>query len=108
MSYTKAAAAKTEERKKAWTDLSGTMRVFGKTKEISKSKGYFIAYSTSIGKKQEDGSYANCFFNIRFTKDNDPEKEGSFEIMINKAFFTVDVWQEKTYAAIVVQDFDFI
>lgn len=106
MSYTKAAAAKTEERKKAWTDLSGTMRVFGKTKESS--KGNFIAYSTSIGKKQEDGSYKNVFFNVRFQKDNDPEKENQFEIFVNKAFLTVDTWGEKNYPCIVVTDFDFI
>ena len=106
MSYTKKTTEKQEERRKSWTDLTGAMRVFGKKKQSS--KGDFMAYSTSIGKKNEDGSYSNFFFNIRFTKDNDPEKEGSFEIMINKAFFTVDVWQEKTYAAIVVQDFDFI
>ena len=106
MSYTKKTTEKQEERRKSWTDLTGAMRVFGKKKQSS--KGDFMAYSTSIGKKNEDGSYANVFFNVRFTKDNDPEKEGSFEIMINKAFFTVDVWQEKTYAAIVVQDFDFI
>lgn len=106
MSYTKAAAQKSEERAKSWTDLTGTMRVFGKKKESS--KGYFIAYSTSIGKKQEDGSYKNSFFNVRFQKDNDPEKEGAFDIEIGKAFFTVDSWNEKNYPTIVIQDFDFI
>lgn len=106
MSYTKKTAAKAEERKKSWTDLTGTMKVFGKKKESS--KGDFIAYSTSIGKKQEDGSYQNFFFNVRFTKDNDPEKEGAFDIEIGKAFFTVDSWNEKNYPAIVIQDFDFI
>ena len=107
MSYTKNTTAKTEQRAKAWTDLTGTMRVYGKERVSSKGEKW-IGYSTSIGKKQEDGSYSNVFFNVRFRKENDPEKEGSFEIMINKAFFTVDVWQEKTCAAIVVQDFDFI
>lgn len=106
MSYTEAAAAKSEERAKSWTDLTGTMRVFGKKKESS--KGDFIAYSTSIGKKQEDGSYKNSFFNVRFQKENDPEKEGQFQIMINKAFLTVDTWGEKNYPCIVIQDFDFV
>ena len=106
MSYTKKTAEKAEERKKSWTDLTGTMKVFGKKKESS--KGDFVAYSTSIGKKGEDGNYANVFFNVRFTKENDPEKEGAFDIMVAKAFFTVDVWNEKTYAAIVIQDFDFV
>ena len=106
MSYTKKTAAKAEERRKSWTDLDGTIKVFGKKRESQ--KGDFIAYSTSIGKKQDDGSYANVFFNVRFTKENDPEKEGAFDIQIGKAFFTVDVWQDRNYPCVVIQDFDFI
>lgn len=107
MSYTKKTTEKQEERRKSWTDLTGAMRVFGKKKQSS--KGDFMAYSTSIGKKQEDGTYKNCFFNVRFaSKDIDPEKEGNFEIAVNKAFLTADIWKDTAVPVIVIQDFDFI
>lgn len=106
MSYTKKTTAKATEERKSWADLSGEMRIFGKKREGE--KGTWFAYSTSIGKKQEDGSYKNVFFNVRFTKDNDPEKDGGFTVKLNKAFFTVDSWQEKNYPCIVVTDFDFV
>ena len=107
MSYTKKTAQEAEERKKSWTDLTGTMKVFGKVRQSSKGEDFF-AYSTSIGKKREDGNYSNVFFNVRFTKENDPEKEGAFDIEIAKAFFTADVWNERVIPSIVIQDFDFI
>lgn len=107
MSYTKNTTAKTEQRAKAWTDLTGTMRVYGKERESSKGK--WMGYSTSIGKKQEDGTYKNCFFNVRFaSKDIDPEKEGNFEIAVNKAFLTADIWKDTAVPVIVIQDFDFV
>lgn len=105
MSYTKKTEAKAEARKESWTNLSGTMKVFGR-KRSSKS-GDFIGYSTSIGKKQEDGSFENFFFNVRFGKDNNPEKEGVFDIMVNKAFISVDTYKEVNSPVIVIQDFDF-
>ena len=107
MSYTKNTTAKTEQRAKSWTDITGTMRVYGKERESAKGK--WMGYSTSIGKKQEDGTYKNSFFNVRFaTKDIDPEKEGNFEIAINKAFLTADIWKDTAVPVIVIQDFDFI
>ena len=106
MSYTKKTQEQAEARKEGWTNISGAMKIFGKKK--SGSKGEFFGYSTSIGKKKEDGSFDNFFLNVRFLKDNDPEKEGAFDVEIHKAFLTVDSWQDKTYPAIVIQDFDFI
>lgn len=106
MSYTKATEQKAT-RNPSWTNISGEMTVFGK-KRTSKNGGEFLGYSTSVGKKQEDGTYKNCFFNVRFGKDNNPEKEGAFTIQVHKAFLTVDVYEERVSPVIVITDFDFV
>lgn len=106
MSYTNATEAKATQTP-SWTNICGSMKVFGKKRETEDGKE-FVGYSTSVGKKMEDGSYKNCFFNIRFKKENDPKKEGAFQIDIHSGFLTADVYKDKASPVIVITDFDFI
>lgn len=106
MSYTKNTEVKAE-RPESWTNIHGAMKIFGKKRESK--NGDFLAYSTSIGRKQEDGTYKNCFFNVRFgSQDINPEKEGAFDVVIHKGFLSADIRDGKAYPVIVITDFDFI
>ena len=106
MSYTNATEAKATPIE-SWTNICGSMKVFGKKRQTEDGKE-FVGYSTSVGKKMEDGNYKNCFFNVRFKKDNDPTKEGVFNINIHNGFVTADVYKDKANPVIVITDFDFI
>lgn len=109
MSYTNNTNAPVSKatQTQSWTNISGTMKVFGKERETEEGNK-FIGYSTSVGKKVDEGKYKNCFFNIRFKKENDPKKEGAFQIEIHSGFLTADVYKDKVSPVIVITDFDFI
>lgn len=105
MSYTNATEAKATQTP-SWTNICGSMKVFGKKRETEDGKE-FVGYSTSIGKKIDDWNYKNVFFNVRFKKENDPKKEGVFFIDIHSGFLTADVYKDKANPVIVITDFDF-
>ena len=105
---------KKKNRPVMWSDVSGVMRVYGN--EFVTGRGSFIKYSTSIGKKNDDSEYDNCYYSVFFPREDNPELEGAFEINIRKGFLTLDVY-EKTRGksterivspAIMVQEYVFV
>lgn len=109
---------KKKDRPVMWTDVTGVMRVYGQEFEYSKGgrDKYFIKYSTSIGRKNEDGKYDNCYLTVFFPKDDQPDIEGAFEICVCKGFMTLNVYDKgkgKNAAhivepAIMIQEYEFI
>lgn len=81
-----------KERPVMWTDVSGVMRVYGR--EFETKRGSFIKYSTSIGRKNEDGDYDNCYLPVFFPKDDTPDLDGAFEVHITKGFLTLNVYDK--------------
>lgn len=76
-----------------WTDISGSAMIFGEEKEGK--KGSFMAYSTSIGRKDEKGEWDNFYARVRFPKEDDPGIEGGFRVDIKSGFLTFDTWTDK-------------
>lgn len=100
-------ARKNEQKRKKdrplrWTDVAGEMRVYGREFETKNHKT-FIRYSTSIGRKNEDGDYDNSYLTVFFPKDDDPGIEGSFEIGITKGFLTLNVYDKGKNAEHIVE-----
>ena len=85
---------KQETKKKArpvmWTDICGIMRVYGH--EFQTGRGSFIKYSTSLGRKNEDGDYENFYLPVHFPKDDDPGVEGAFKVNITKGFLSLNTY----------------
>lgn len=51
-------------------DLTGRITIFVEDKKTD--KGTIKVFSTSVSRKNEDGSYTNASIGVRFTKDNFP------------------------------------
>lgn len=70
--------------------ISGTIKVWKNVHEVRKGvkKTYF---NTSIGNKQEDGSYINSNLNVRFKKDSKAFEliENGTDIDIKNAWLSV-------------------
>lgn len=70
--------------------ISGTIKVWKNVHEVRKgvNKTYF---NTSIGNKQEDGSYINKNLNVRFKKDSKADTliENGTDIDIKNAWLSV-------------------
>ena len=97
----------TTKRPKSWTDVSGPMRVWGK--EVNYKKTSFISYSTSVGAKNEDNEYDNVYYNVRFRKDEHPDREGAFEINVKAGFLTVTTDKKgNCYPAVMVLDYEVV
>ena len=105
---------KKKNRPVMWSDVSGVMRVYAN--KFVTGRGCFIKYSTSIGKKNDDGEYDNCYYSVFFPREDKPELEGAFEINITKGFLTLNVY-EKTRGkttervvspAIMVEEYVFV
>lgn len=84
---------KKKDRPVMWSDVTGVMRVYG-AEFTTKNNKTFIKYSTSLGRKNEDGEYDNCYFNVFFAKDDDPGIDGAFEIVVCKGFLTLNVYDK--------------
>lgn len=99
----------TQEQKnvKRWTDVTGEMRVFAK--DIGTNKRPKYVYSTSAYSKNEDGTFNNVYFDVRFKKDENPiGEEGMFAIIIKNGFITVNVRNNGALVpCVVVLDYDF-
>jgi hypothetical protein len=97
----------TTKRPKTWADVSGRMRVWGKEVEYKKSS--FMSYSTSVGAKNADGEYDNIYYNVRFRKDEHPDRDGVFEINVKSGFLTVTTDKKgNCYPAVMVLDYEVI
>lgn len=94
-----------------WTDVSGSAMIFGEEKESR--KGSFMAYSTSIGRKDDSGEWDNFYARVRFPKDDDPGIEGGFRVNIKNGFLSFDTWTDKRKnihkeLALVITDWELI
>lgn len=75
-----------------WTTIRGRMRVFGTV--FNGRKGEYMAYSTSIGRKNEDGDYDNLYLKVFFPKEDDPAVEGLCEIDVKEGFITLNCYSK--------------
>ena len=95
------------KRPKSWADVNGRMRVWGK--EVNYKKTSFMSYSASVGAKNEDGNYDNVYYNVRFRKDEHPDREGAFEINVKAGFLTVTTDKKgNCYPAVMVLDYEVV
>lgn len=91
---------------KSWADVSGCMRVWGK--EVNYKNTSFMSYSTSVGVKNDD-EYDNVYYNVRFRKDEHPDREGMFEINVKAGFLTVTTDKKgNCYPAVMVLDYEVV
>lgn len=111
---TKKKAEKTTEVKYWSGNLTGTMRVFGQHREFGKGKNKqsFISYSTTIGKKNQDGEWVNAYIPVKFPKDYDPDIEDMFLIEVKDGFLSVNTYQSKDRGEVkeiclVVTDYEY-
>lgn len=97
----------TNNHPKSWADIKGCMRVWGK--EVNYKKSSFMSYSTSVGAKNDDGEYDNVYYNVRFRKDEHPDREGAFEINVKAGFLTVTTDKKgNCYPAVMVLDYEVV
>lgn len=88
-------------------DFTGSCKVFRRDVQTANG-GTFPVYSTSIGKKRQDGTWANKYINLGFRKG--VELENMADIEINDGFLTLDEVTKdgvtNTYWKIMVMDFN--
>lgn len=90
MATKKATKKATPKTSQLWNNVQGTMRVWANEREYKKKS--FTVFSTSIGKKNDDGEYDNLYFDVLFKKNEAPEiEDGCIEINITKGFITLKV-----------------
>lgn len=105
---TKKTVAKKQTPKTAqiWNNVKGLMRVWAV--ERGNNKKCWLSFSTSIGKKNEDETYDNVYFDVFFKKNDAPEvDEGAFEINVKKGFLTLTVYNDGSiHPAVMVLEYD--
>lgn len=102
----KTAKKQTPKPLQLWNNINGAMRVWA-TERTYKKKSW-LSFSTSIGKKNDDGEYTNIYFDVLFKKDEAPEvDEGAFEIIIKKGFLTFTTYNDGSiHPAVMVMEYD--
>lgn len=95
-----------------WTSISGQMHVFGNELKTRKGKP-FLSYSTTVGKKNDEGEWENLYFNVGFRKYADPEICDGFDIIVKDGFLSFDTWTDKNGNVhrdprVVVLDFEIV
>lgn len=84
-------------------EYSATVRCFDKT---SASGTPYKDYAISIGTKNEDGTWNNALFNVRFKNGvTVPDKA---KISIKNCFPTVKEYNGKSYINWIITDFDIV
>lgn len=102
-----------------YSSINGACRIWGTKAEFKDEKGKkksYYYYATSFSGKvtnEETGEtvYDNISVKVGFKKDEAPEIDGKFTIMINEAFLTVDRWVDEFGAIrrapkLVVMDYE--
>lgn len=74
-------------------------------------EGQFPRYSIGISKKNQDGSYSNCYFPVHFKKD--VSVDNATDIKINNSFFSFNTskgqdGKERKFPYLMVTDFEVI
>ena len=90
--------AKSKAKQIWWNEFTDArIRVWGEEIKYKRSgkKATFMRGSTSLGRKNEDGTYDNAYFDVKFSKDAEVEiVEGANEL-IASGFITVDTYEDK-------------
>lgn len=91
--------------KPMWNNIKGEMRLYAHEREYKNSS--FTTFSTSIGKKNEDGEYDNVYFDVIFKKGEEPNvNEGPFDITIKKGFITLKNYKDGTvHLAVMILEY---
>lgn len=92
-------------------ELTGKFTIFINNHKTAEGEVY-RTYSTSIGKKNEDGSYLNCSIEVTFAKKNFPDerllkwKDNEFYVIdVTEGFLSVVQWKDGSkHPTIVVVD----
>lgn len=102
-------ATKDKNTVQLWNNIKGSMRLWAKehTLKIKGKKNTWLSFSSSIGKKNEEGEYDNLYFDVFFKKDAAPDvDEGSHEITIRKGFLTLSTYKDgSVHPAVMVLDY---
>ena len=106
MATKKTAKKQTPKTAQAWNNVKGFMRVWAS--ERGNKKKSWLSFSTSIGKKNEDETYDNVYFDVLFKKNEAPEvDEGAFEINVKKGFLTLIVYSDgSVHPAVMIMEYD--
>ena len=77
-------------------------------REVNLRTKSFMSFSTSIGKKNENGEYDNVYFDVLFKKNEAPDvDEGRLQIKINSGFLTLSVYNDgSVHPAVMVMDYE--
>lgn len=77
-----------------WNTITGVMSIYGNTFTTKKKK--FVKWSTTIGRKDEDGEYVNYYLRVRFAGDaTEPETDGLHQIDVGNAFLSVESYENR-------------
>lgn len=101
----KTAKKQTPKALQLWNNINGAMRVWAS--ERTHKKKSWLSFSTSIGKKGDNGEYDNIYFDVLFKKDEAPVvDEGAFEIIVKKGFLTFTTYNDGSrHPAVMVMEY---
>lgn len=81
-----------------WNTITGVMSIYGNTFTTKKKgkKKKFVKWSTTVGRKGEDGEYVNYYLRVRFAGDaSEPETDGLHQIDVGNAFLSVESYTNR-------------
>ena len=102
-----------EKTIRPWSDIKNQfVRLYGNefTIVVKGKKKKIIRFSTSIGAKDDDGEWQNCYIRVNFAKAcGQPEETGSICVLIKKGFVSAETYvnadgDQVTYPVIVIMD----
>lgn len=78
--------------------IEGDMRVFADVVEYRKNgkKSSFLRATTSVARKNDDGTYSNAYMPVTFSRECGIElEEGRNDVHVSDGFITCDAWEDK-------------
>lgn len=91
------------------TNVTDKAMIFRKDYQMNDGST-FTKYTTSMGKKKQDGTFENAYLFVRFRKGVDVANKT--QILIKEGWLTFDKWKkgdkEETSWGIFVSDFDIL
>lgn len=102
-------ATKSENTIQLWNNVKGSMRLWASKRKVKVKGGIATirSFSSSIGKKNDEGEYDNLYFDVFFKKDAAPYvDEGAHEIIIKKGFLTLSAYKDGSiHPAVMVLEY---
>lgn len=102
-------ATKDKNTVQLWNNIKGSMRLWANehTLMIKGKKKKWLSFSSTIGKKNEEGEYDNLRFDVFFKVNAAPDvDEGVYEITIRKGFLTLSTHKDgSVHPAVMVLDY---